>query len=175
MPETEIAVTELSEFRDRKGDALAGLPVTSTKGGPEGAAEALRQATGQARWPLDQAAYDTDITQLRAALGDDPCDQLWKEGTALSLDEAASYASRARGERKRPRSGWAALTPTEVEVAALATQGLTNAEIGRRPFISGGTARVHLSHIYAKLGIANRALLAAEATSRGIGEGSPHE
>jgi DNA-binding CsgD family transcriptional regulator len=90
---------------------------------------------------------------------------------ALSLEEGASYASRARGERKRPRTGWDALTPTELEVVALAARGLTNAEIGRRLFISGGTARIHLSHIYAKLGIANRAQLAAEATSRGIGEG----
>ncbi|HEY3239254.1 MAG TPA: LuxR C-terminal-related transcriptional regulator [Acidimicrobiia bacterium] len=137
-----------------------------------GAADALRHATGQTRWPLDQPAHDADVTQLRAALGDEPFTQLWKEGTALPLDEAASYASRARGERKRPRTGWAALTPAELEVVALAARGLTNAEIGRRLFISGGTARIHLSHVYAKLGVVNRARLAAEATARGIGEGS---
>jgi DNA-binding CsgD family transcriptional regulator len=166
-------------FRGVATDTLEALAALAAAGGSQaeaarlfGAAEALRQATGQARWPLDQAAYDTDTTQLRVALGDDSFDQGWKEGAALSLDEAASYASRARGERKRPRAGWAALTPTELDVAALAARGLTNAEIGRRLFISGGTVRVHLSHIYAKLGIANRARLAAEATARGIGEGS---
>ena len=92
------------------------------------------------------------------------------EGSALSLEEAAAYASRARGERKRPSSGWAALTPTELEVVALAAQGLSNAEIGTRLFISPGTAKVHLSHIYAKLGVANRAALAARATARGLGQ-----
>ena len=131
-----------------------------------GAAQSLRLATGQIRWPLDQPAYDADLAQLRAALGDDPFDRAWSEGTALSLEEAASYASRARGERKRPRTGWAALTPTELEVAALAGQGLTNPEIGQRMFISAGTVRIHLSHIYAKLGIANRAQLAAQVAAR---------
>lgn len=51
---------------------------------------------------------------------------------------------------------------------ALAAQGLTNAEL----FISAGTAKIHLSHIYAKLGVANRAALAAQATARGIGRPS---
>jgi DNA-binding NarL/FixJ family response regulator len=51
---------------------------------------------------------------------------------------------------------------------ALAVEGLSNPEIGRRLFISDGTAKVHLSHIYAKLGINNRAELAAEATRRGL-------
>jgi DNA-binding CsgD family transcriptional regulator len=35
-------------------------------------------------------------------------------------------------------------------------------------FISRGTVKVHLSHIFAKLGTANRAELAAEATRRGV-------
>jgi DNA-binding CsgD family transcriptional regulator len=55
-----------------------------------------------------------------------------------------------------------------LDVAGLAGQGLTNAEIGQRLFISAGTVRIHLSHIYAKLGIANRAQLAAEASARGL-------
>ncbi len=135
-----------------------------------GAASGLRHATGQTRWALYEDSYQTDIVALRAALGAETFAELWEEGMTLELDTVASYASRARGERKRPRSGWAALTPTELEVAALAAQGLTNAEIGRRLFISAGTARNHLSHIYEKLGIANRAQLASRATARGIAE-----
>jgi DNA-binding CsgD family transcriptional regulator len=85
----------------------------------------------------------------------------------------ASYASRARGERKRPSRGWAALTPTELEVVALAAHGLKNPEIGQRLFISAGTVRIHLSHVYAKLGVANRMQLATEATARGLVERRP--
>jgi DNA-binding CsgD family transcriptional regulator len=70
------------------------------------------------------------------------------------------------GERKRPSSGWSSLTPTELEIARLAAQGKTNAEIGRTLFITAGTAKAHLSHIYAKLDVANRAGLAAQVTRR---------
>jgi DNA-binding CsgD family transcriptional regulator len=100
--------------------------------------------------------------------GDEAFTNASREGAALTLEEAAAYASRSRGERKRPSTGWAALTPTELDVVALAAQGHTNAEIGRQLFISPGTAKVHLSHVYTKLGIANRAELAAQAIRRGL-------
>jgi len=131
-----------------------------------GAAGSLREATGKVRWPLDEPAYTADIDRLRAALGDDDFERHLDQGATMSLREAAAYASRARGERKRPRSGWESLTPTELDVVRLAARGLTNAEIGQRMFISPGTVRIHLSHIYAKVGVANRAQLAAEATAR---------
>jgi DNA-binding CsgD family transcriptional regulator len=46
-------------------------------------------------------------------------------------------------------------------VAALAAKGLTNPEISGRLFISRGTVKYHLSHIYEKLGIKNRLQLGA--------------
>jgi predicted ATPase/class 3 adenylate cyclase/DNA-binding CsgD family transcriptional regulator len=136
-----------------------------------GAAQALRETTGQQRWPLNQSRYDADVAELKALLGDEAFERAWSAGRALSLEEAVAYASRARGERKRPSTGWAALTPTELRVVALAAEGLSNAEIGRRLFISAGTAKIHLSHIFTKLGVANRAALAAQATARGIDRG----
>jgi DNA-binding NarL/FixJ family response regulator len=45
-------------------------------------------------------------------------------------------------------------------------QGLSNSEIGRRLFISTGTAKVHLNHIFTKLGLASRSELAVAATRR---------
>jgi DNA-binding CsgD family transcriptional regulator len=52
-----------------------------------------------------------------------------------------------------------ALTPREWEVARLVTQGLTNREIAQRLFLSPKTVDVHLTRIYAKLGVARRAAL----------------
>jgi predicted ATPase/DNA-binding CsgD family transcriptional regulator len=85
----------------------------------------------------------------------------WKEGGRLSLDQAIEYAQRGRRLPGRPESGWESLTPVEISVAALATEGLTNPEISGRLFISRGTVKYHLSHIYAKLGIKNRLQLGA--------------
>ena len=68
--------------------------------------------------------------------------------------------------RKRPPFGWEALTPTELEVARLAAEGLTNPAIGERLFVSRGTVKTHLEHVYAKLSVHNRAELAAAAARR---------
>jgi DNA-binding CsgD family transcriptional regulator/tetratricopeptide (TPR) repeat protein len=72
----------------------------------------------------------------------------------------------ARGPRGRPAHGWASLTPTERQVVELVTEGLTNAEIGRRLFIARRTVETHLSHVFAKLGVATRTALATEAIRR---------
>ncbi len=131
-----------------------------------GAACALRAEIGLARWPVDQAGYDTDVARARDALGEHAFDAARAEGQALTVDEAVAYVSRARGERKRPSSGWASLTPTELEVVKLVAKGLTNPEVGERLFIGRGTVKTHLAHVFAKLGITTRSELAAEATRR---------
>ncbi|KHK95143.1 hypothetical protein LK09_19730 [Microbacterium mangrovi] len=53
------------------------------------------------------------------------------------------------------------LTPRERQVLALVAEGLTNAQIGERLFISPKTASVHVSAILAKVGAGNRAQAAA--------------
>ena len=68
-----------------------------------------------------------------------------------------------RGSRRRPSAGWDSLTPTELEVVRLVAEGLTNADIGGRLFISGRTVESHLSHVFAKLNVASKLQLAAEA------------
>jgi DNA-binding NarL/FixJ family response regulator len=48
----------------------------------------------------------------------------------------------------------------------LVVEGLTNPEIGTRLFMSRGTVKTHLSHVYAKVGVANRTELATLAVPR---------
>ena len=107
-------------------------------------------------------------SQTRHALGDDRFAQAWDQGQALTLDDAVAYAARKGGGRKRPATGWASLTPAELEVVRLVGEGLRNDAIARRLFIAPGTVKVHLSHIFAKLAITTRAELAAQAASRDL-------
>ena len=81
--------------------------------------------------------------------------------TRSSIMDAVEFARRARGERGRPSYGWASLTATETKVAELVVQGLSNEEVARRLLMSPATAKTHLTHIYAKIGAANRTELAA--------------
>ena len=55
------------------------------------------------------------------------------------------------------------LTDRERQIMALVSKGLSNKEIGRRLNIADGTIKVHLHHIYQKLEISNRTVLAALA------------
>jgi DNA-binding NarL/FixJ family response regulator len=57
------------------------------------------------------------------------------------------------------------LTPREREVYELIVQGRTNPEIARTLFISESTTKVHVRHIFEKLGVHNRAEAAAAANA----------
>ena len=153
-------------------EALAGLAAAQESAAEAarlfGAASTLRDSMGLSRWPADQPAYDADVAASRGALGDEAFQAAWAEGAALGADDAVAYASRARGERKRPSTGWGSLTPTELEVVKLAAKGLTNPEIAERLFIGRGTVKTHLAHVFTKLGLGTRSELAAEATRRGL-------
>jgi DNA-binding NarL/FixJ family response regulator len=59
------------------------------------------------------------------------------------------------------------LTDREGEALTLVAQGLTNAEIGERLFVSLSTVKAHLSSLHTKLGARNRVELAAWAWQSG--------
>jgi DNA-binding CsgD family transcriptional regulator len=87
---------------------------------------------------------------------------------------AASWADRARrelrasGETSRPRTPRAIemLTPQELQIARMASAGLTNPEIAQRLYVSRRTVSTHLYRLFPKLGITSRSQLSSvlEAT-----------
>jgi DNA-binding CsgD family transcriptional regulator/tetratricopeptide (TPR) repeat protein len=68
----------------------------------------------------------------------------------------------------RATSGWEALTPTEVRVAALVAGGAATPDIARGMFLSRRTVQTHISHILAKLGAKGRVDIVREALRQGI-------
>ena len=131
-----------------------------------GAAEAFRQRTGLVRFKVHQASYESSVAALRDAMEDQDFDAAWAEGAALSTEDAIAYAQRGRGERKRPNSGWASLTPAEHDVVRLVCDGLPNKDIATRLFVSPRTVQAHLTHVYTKLGLTSRVQLVQEAARR---------
>ena len=77
---------------------------------------------------------------------------------------AAPWAERARRElratgetaRKRDTSPLAELTPQELQVARLVSEGATNKAVAAQLFVSPKTVEYHLRKVFAKLGIASR-------------------
>jgi DNA-binding CsgD family transcriptional regulator len=83
---------------------------------------------------------------------------------SMGVEGFADRAERellATGERVRERTVEARedLTPQEAQIAQLARDGLSNAEIGAQLFISPRTVEYHLHKVFTKLNISGRGQL----------------
>ena len=138
-----------------------------------GAGAAGRDRLGTVRVPDEPEFWNGIELATREAIGVQAWEAAFAAGAAMEIEDAVAYARRARGERKRPSLGWDSLTPTELQVVRHVASGMTNRQIGELMFISRGTVKAHLSHIFPKLGISSRSHLAAEAAKRGLQEVAP--
>jgi predicted ATPase/DNA-binding SARP family transcriptional activator len=57
-----------------------------------GAADALREAVGTPRWPIDEPLHAREIATLRSSLGEDAFAAAWTAGRATTWQEAAALA-----------------------------------------------------------------------------------
>ena len=130
------------------------------------AAERARAEIGIVRFPPEEEHWAAIESRLREALGGEAYEAARAQGAEMGTEEALEWARRARGRRRRPPGGWDSLTPTEVRVAELVTEGLTNPQIAERMFVSPGTVKTHVTHIFRKLDLHSRTELAAQAGER---------
>jgi DNA-binding NarL/FixJ family response regulator len=121
--------------------------------------------------------YGTDADIVRAInagavgylLKDAPHEEIARAVRAAAHGEttlAPAVAQRLMQRVRSPASD--ALSAREIEVLLLAARGLSNDEIGRELFVSATTAKAHLVHIYAKLGVNDRTAAVTTALERGI-------
>jgi predicted ATPase/class 3 adenylate cyclase/DNA-binding CsgD family transcriptional regulator len=128
-------------------------------------AECDRAGIFQTFAPFDRLCAEA-MQRARIALGEAAYGEACAAGARLSMDEAVAYALRARGERRRPSTGWDSLTPTELQVVDLVRSGRTNREVAEQLLMGAETVKTHLSHVFIKLGVSNRTQLTAVATER---------
>lgn len=60
------------------------------------------------------------------------------------------------------------LTPRELEVLALVGEGLSNSEVAERLVLGEGTVKTHVGHVFAKLGLRDRAAAVVLAFDHGL-------
>ena len=71
-----------------------------------------------------------------------------------------------RGGRRRPATGWDALTPAEVRVAELVATGMSNPDIAAELYLSRKTVMTHVSHILTMLACRSRNAITRQVIER---------
>ena len=137
---------------------------------------ALREQGSAAR-VLVLTTYDTDSDVLPAIkagatgylLKDTPREELFRAVAAAHRGESVlspAVAGRLMGQLRSPARE--PLSQRELEVLRLIARGGTNREAAAKLFISEATVKTHLLHVYAKLGVRDRAAAVAAAFERGL-------
>jgi DNA-binding NarL/FixJ family response regulator len=140
------------------------------------AIRALADAKARGR-VLVLTTFDTDSDVLPAIeagatgylLKDAPRDELLRAVRSAAAGEAVlspTVASRLLDQVRQPAKE--TVSQRELEVLQLVSSGATNREVAERLFISEATVKTHLLHIYAKLGVNDRAAAVGAAFERGL-------
>lgn len=172
-PERAETVVICAEFLAASNPGFSSLLAAAThaRGLRDRDVPLLEKAETTYRHPLVTASAAEDAGVVLAHDGDHHAARDAFERALTSYQDAgaerdaARLRSRLRREgvrhrhwhpAERPASGWPSLTEAEHRVADVVAEGLTNAQVGDRMFLSRHTVDFHLRQIFRKLGIRSR-------------------
>lgn len=184
--ELALDVVEFAERRATRNPRLAAVAGTAShsRGLLEASTARLERAVEQFQQtsrPLVLASALEDLGSQRLLAGDEQAgiedlDHAFRTyvATGAVWDGRRVRAKlRTRGVHPRisvgtgrPDTGWAAMTDSELAVARLVAQGLTNRDVAERLFVSRHTVSSHLRQVFAKLDINSRVVLTRMAHDR---------
>jgi len=101
-------------------------------------------------------------------LKDAPREELLRGVRAAARGESVLSPAVAATVLGRVREPAGPLSPRELEVLTLVARGASNREAAAQLFISEATVKTHLLHVYAKLGVNDRAAAVAAGYERGL-------
>ncbi|MFJ7335918.1 LuxR C-terminal-related transcriptional regulator [Streptomyces sp. NPDC101116] len=178
LAEEELALAQGWGVPEYVGGALRAAGVVA--GGAEGV-RLLREAVAALEGTSARVLYAQALLDCGVMLADDRA--LTEARTHLQqafnvADRSGASAIALAAENELRRSGYRpngpdkphgveALTPSELRVAKMAAEGMTNRAIAGELFVELRTVELHLSRTYRKLGIAGRAGLGEALGSRG--------
>jgi predicted ATPase/DNA-binding CsgD family transcriptional regulator len=152
--------------------AVQGEPGRSVRLGA--AATALSALYGMPLIPLAEALLTEGLELARQELDAGDYAAAWADGRAMSVADALAEAMtievppQVRVTEAHVEGVFGRLTQAEVHVLRLLAAGSTTKEIAGELVVAVSTVDRHITHIYEKLGVRNRAAATALATKHGL-------
>jgi len=181
--EVERAEEVAAAVRKGRPDVVV-LDVELPGGSGIGAVEALRAQAPDVR--VLMLSGFSDPTRVRAALRAGASGYVLKNAPPQEIIDSIRRVAAGRSvlapvvaetiaatlrdepEEERTRRRLASLSERELEVLRLAAEGESNADIGKRLFISEGTVKNHMTHILRKLDVEDRTQAAILVVKHGM-------
>jgi predicted ATPase/DNA-binding NarL/FixJ family response regulator len=156
--------------------ATVGQPVRAVR--LAAASAALSETHGTPRIRLIEALLEEKLEAVRQSLDEAVYAAAWAEGRAMSVEESVVEALAievttrdtppARAPAPSETGLFGALSPTELQVLKRLASGCTTKEIAAELVVAVSTVDRHITHIYEKLGVRNRAAATAFALKHGL-------
>lgn len=136
-----------------------------------GATAATHEKIGTSAGPAYDAYVRRGLQAARRILGEEKAKAAYAEGRTWTLKEAMARAMEEDASPSEDPSG--VLSARETEVLSLVAEGLSDAQIAGRLYLSRRTVGNHLGSVYRKLGVKSRTAAIKRAGELGLIQAPP--